>query len=434
MQNIQPQLIDIKPNGNDLNLTAIDMFSGPGGFGLGLRSAGFNVLAAFEKVETCISTYRRNHPEAILIHKDIREVQEYEIVSIVRNKNLTGTVDLVSGGPPCETFTTAGPGTRNTRDHRDHLFLEMIRLAKAVRSKYILIENVPGLVTKKDDDGLKGGIFKSVMDALWDAGYWRRDFRIFNAKDFGVPQSRERVFILATSDPELPLPFPERTHGPGRLPYVTVEDALGDLPLLENAETKENYLTNPKSKYQEIMRVPATEFGKGLTAPYGYSQKHDGLVGLTLHQAPNHRPGSIKRYKMIGPGEGLKDLMTRLDEETRTELQQKGILPNSWYIQRNRRLVLDEPSPTVTSHVLSELLHPTQHRHITPREAARLQSFPDWYYIEGPLVLPHNSPMQDKYEQIGDGVPPLLSLALGRELAKALKQSEGEKIRVTSAN
>lgn len=427
-------LMDIRGNGKDAPLTAIDMFSGPGGFGLGLCSSGFRILAAIERVKSCVDTYRRNHPSAVVIQKDIREVKDDEIVSVIKDRTRTGTVDLVAGGPPCETFTTAGPGTRNTRDHRDHLFLELIRIAKAVKAKYVLIENVPGLMTKKDESGNKAGIFKHILNTLIDAGFWRFDFRVLNAMNYGVPQSRERVFILATSELDLPLPFPEPTHGPGRkYPWVTVSEAIGDLPPLENAEIKEHYSSEPQNLYQKIMRVPAKEFGGGLIVP-DLCVEHINGGTLTLHQSPNHRLRTIERFKMIGPGEGLKDLMTRLDEQTLSELQKQGVLPNSWYIQRNRRMLLNEPSPTVTSHCLSELLHPVQHRHITPREAARLQSFPDWYYFEGPLVLPHISPEQDKYEQIGDGVPPLLSLALGSEIARALNNGKESKVRQINVN
>lgn len=407
--------------------TAIDVFAGAGGLSLGLRAAGFRVLAAIEKVESCVATYRRNHPGTTVIHRDVRQVKDREIAELVKPIAGNGAVDLVVGGPPCETFSTAGPGIRQIRDHRDTLFHELIRIAKAVNARYILIENIPGLMTKKGVGGEKGGVFKELLHALVNAGFYRFDFRILDAADFGVPQHRNRLFILATST-QGPLRFPAPTHGPNRAkPWVTVAEALGDLPPLSNNEEVDFYASEPLNEYQKIMRCsPGSPFSL-----LGPEDKHSG-DRLSLHRAPKHRPGTVKRFKLIRPGEGLRDLMVRLSREELEELKAKGILPNRWYIQRNRRLILKEPSFTVTSHCLDELLHPTQDRHLSPREAARLQSFPDWYSFEGPWVIPHIYEQQDKYEQIGDAVPPLLALAIGRELIRCLDAVEGTEIRESS--
>ncbi|GAG26719.1 unnamed protein product, partial [marine sediment metagenome] len=141
--------------------------------------------------------------------------------------------------------------------------------------------------------------------------------------------------------------------------------------------------------------------------------------GLTYHIPPNHRKNTLERFKLINPGEGLKDLFMKLSKEQIIELQKRKILPKRWYIQRNRRLVKDKPSPTVTSHCIDELLHPEQHRSLTVREVARLQSFPDAYDFKGgPIICPHIYETQDKYEQIGDAVPPLLAYYWGLTIKK----------------
>jgi len=146
-----------------------------------------------------------------------------------------------------------------------------------------------------------------------------------------------------------------------------------------------------------------------------------GRHRLTYHWAPNHRPATIERLKMVRQGEGLRDLYMRLDEATRSKLQERKVIPKKWYIQRFRRLVLAEPSVTVTSHCLDELAHPTDNRLITVREAARLQSFPDWYLFRGgKWINPHGFEPQDKYEQVGDAVPPLLAYRIARALRGAL--------------
>ncbi len=412
---------DISSYTTDRTLTAVEVFSGPGGLGLGLHSAGFNVLAAIEKVGSCVQTYKRNHPHTAVLHKDARNVTNEEILSIIKSSSNSESVTLVAGGPPCETFSTAGPGIRNKRDHRDQLFRELIRIAVTLKAKYILIENIPGLATKKGLKGLKAEVFNEVLDCLREANFTRFRYGILNAVDFGAPQNRTRLFILATSDPDLPLLFPAPTHGVGRAhPINTVENALGDLPPLKNNETREDYLSEPQNEYQTMMRSTALNYGEGFVA---HDIEDYQLISekITLHKAPNHRPRTIERFKMIKQGEGLRDLMVNLDASSLNQLQKKGVLPKSWYIQRDRRLVPGEPSPTVTSHCLDELLHPIQDRHITPREAARLQTFPDWYYFEGPWVIPHMYEEQDKYEQIGDAVPPVLALAMAKSIIRGIR-------------
>ncbi|EFO81983.1 BsaWI methylase [Oscillochloris trichoides DG-6] len=403
--------------------TAFEMFTGPGGLSLGLRSSGFHVVGAVEKVESCVKTYRRNHPETIVIHDDVRNITSEQVISIVLKVTGKKTVDLVAGGPPCETFSTAGPGIRKNRDYRDMLFQELIRIACVLKAKYILIENIPGLQTKKGPNGEKAWIFNEILKLLHDSGYVYYKWAVLNAANYGVPQFRERLFIIATSDSSLPIIFPTPTHGYTKLlPWNTVEDAIGDLPPLDNGEEKNFYLSPPMKPYQYLMRGLRLEEDVFTMSEASLISQEN--YALNLHRAPNHRPGTIERFKLIRPGEGLRDIMTRLDPDTVADLQKKKILPKSWYIQRNRRILLNEPSPTVTSHCLSELLHPLQNRHITPREAARLQSFPDWYYIEGPWVVPHIMEEQDKYEQIGDAVPPLLGYVIGKQLLAGLEGLE----------
>ena len=130
----------------------------------------------------------------------------------------------------------------------------------------------------------------------------------------------------------------------------------------------------------------------------------------------------IERLSLIHQGEGLKDLMTRITADELIDLQKRKVLPNKWYIQRNRRLIPSQPSFTVTSHCLDEIVHPWLDRHITIREAARLQSFPDWYSFDGGRrVAPHNDASQDKYEQVGDAVPPLLAYHIAKSIKKMLQ-------------
>lgn len=127
--------------------------------------------------------------------------------------------------------------------------------------------------------------------------------------------------------------------------------------------------------------------------------------------------------KLTQPGEGLKDLFDKLDDEQIEEYQSRRVLPKKCYIQRGRRLINSAPSPTVTSHCLDELVHPVEDRALTVRECARLQGFPDAYeFVGGPYIVPHISHTQDKYEQIGDAVPPLLAYEWGKTIASLCEE------------
>lgn len=138
-----------------------------------------------------------------------------------------------------------------------------------------------------------------------------------------------------------------------------------------------------------------------------------------------HKAFTLKRFALLKPGEGLKSLFERFSPEEIIELQKDGTLPKKIFSKRNIRLVLDEPALTITSHCLDENVHPTQHRALTVRECARLQSFPDSYdFCGGPYMVGHNNrKVQDKYEQIGDAVPPLLAYAFGQKIKEILNQN-----------
>lgn len=143
---------------------------------------------------------------------------------------------------------------------------------------------------------------------------------------------------------------------------------------------------------------------------------------ITNHFPMKHRECTLKRFSLLHSGESLKDLFDRYQGFEREELQKLRILPKKMFIKRNFRLILDETAPTVTSHCLDEFVHPTSNRALTVRECARLQSFPDSYeFVGGPYIVPHiDRSVQDKYEQIGDAVPPLLAYAWGKVINKIL--------------
>ena len=386
-------------------LTHIDCFSGPGGFCTGLHAAGFKTLVAIEYIKSCVDTYSANHPEVEVIHSDIRNVTADQILPFIPKEG----VDLVTSGMPCETFSTAGNSSRAAYDDRQFLFREGIRIAKISNAKMILFENVPNIQNKRIAKDSKELVIDYLKRELVEAGYANFQEFILDASKYGVPQRRRRFFILATKDMNLNIEqVPVQTT-----PYqeITVREAFADIPEVIANTRKENaiYLEN-KSKYTELMRND--NFWKRTT-----------IQNKLLNHFPmNHRKNVIERFKILKQGEGLKGLFERLSPEEIKKYQEEKILPKTVYVKRNYRLRWDEAAPTVTSHCLDEFVHPIQARALTVRECARLQSFPDSYdFVGGPYLTAHdNRAEQDKYEQTGDAVPPLLAYAWGVQIKSIL--------------
>lgn len=182
----------------------------------------------------------------------------------------------------------------------------------------------------------------------------------------------------------------------------------GDIYARREGETDRSY--NTRVRFLNRMR------GKESMPP---AHIHFGEHYLCSHKGPGHTDKMMERISVIKPGEGMKAAYERLVSEGKLDLVNE-CFPKKIYAARNRRLVLDKPSFTVTSHCLDEMIHPVLNRGLTPREVARLQSFPDWYQFQGPYVKFHSDPEQDQYEQIGDAIPPLLAFAIGKEVVKTI--------------
>lgn len=384
-------------------LTHVDCFSGPGGICTGFHAAGFDTKVAIEFIESCVETYRTNHPEVHVIHSDIRDVTAEQILPYIPKDG----IDIVTSGMPCETFSTAGNTSRSFYDDRQFLFREGIRIAKIVNAKMILFENVPAITTKTVSKEDKTLIVDVLKQELKEAGYNNYIETVLDASQFGVPQKRNRYFILATrsesAELEAPVPTCKRE--------VTVKDAFAGLPDVKPNSNKEaKKYTKKESDYSLLLKNK--DFWK-----------IDCTVELTYQMPMKHRDCTLKRFALLNQGESLKDLFDRYQGEEREKLQAERILPKKMFIKRNHRLKWDEPSPTVTSHCLDEFVHPVSDRALTVRECARLQSFPDSYdFAGGPYITPHlHNNIQDKYEQIGDAVPPLLAYAWATKIASILQ-------------
>lgn len=450
----------------EYKLVSIDLFSGPGGLCTGFKWAGILPLIAVEWTDTTVETYSVSHnaevfelskyaledgfdenylkafmhesTQTLLIHGDINLVSSQMIKKLLQARygidSENETVDIVSGGAPCESFSIAG--TRTAGDERDDLFSNIIRISRTVNTKAILFENVKGMFSKAKN-GVKGAIFQYICDTFEDEKVTpsyrlvsrKPDEILLRASDYGVPQARERLFLVAIRrDLErVEFSYPSKTHGGDcDKPFVTAGDAISDLPIVKMGEesTTYSYPTEFRNENQKwfvaIMRGQYDGDGIHSRVPQHLIEK--GLYSdssISCHKGPGHIKRKQELIALIKERESMRSTFDKLTESGEID-KYRHLFPNTIYGSRNRRLLDDEPSFTVTSHCLDEILHPTLNRAITPREAARLQSFPDWYQFAGPYVQFHGAKEQDKYEQIGDAIPPLLACAIGKQFVKCL--------------
>lgn len=353
-------------------INVIDIFCGAGGLSYGFyKNKNFNILCANDIEKDMAETYKANHKNVPVYNMDIKnfnlELLEKEL-KITKND-----VDVIIGGPPCQAYSTVGK--RILDDPRGKLFQEFYRLVKECSPKLFLFENVKGLLSMN-----KGDLFQEIVNLFKNIGY-QIEYKVLNACDFGVPQSRERVFIVGTLNSQKFI-FPSETHSEygceKTKKYITLKDAISDLPELGNNEQINEYYKDTNHYYQEILRDTSI---------------------LTEHVSPNNNDKLIELMK------ALPDGGTPLDVEER-------LRPKSGFKNTYSRLWWEKPCTTITRNFStpssSRCIHPKQPRPLTPREALRIQSFPDSYILKG-----SNS---SKKVQIGNAVPPLLS----KELAKSV--------------
>lgn len=340
-------------------MIGIDLFSGAGGLTLGAKQAGIEVKLAIEIDKHSSQTYSYNNPEVLLLNKDIREINS---IPIRRN----GESVIVFGGPPCQGFSFSNQKTRNANNRQNWLLFEFFRIVKLIDPlpEWIVFENVKGFLLTE------GGFFyKQVCENLKKLGY-KTNFSVINATDTGVPQIRNRLFIIGTlGSKEIKFPS-KRNKEP-----ITVKEAINDLPVLHNGANTSLlvYRKDPHSEYAKFLR--------GLL-----SKCENNIVTKNSEKV-------IKRYQHIPQGGNWKDipkyLMRNYEDYERCHT---GI----YY-----RLHENNPSIVIGNFRKNMLVHPTQNRGLSVREAARLQSFPDSYIFKGTISF--------QQQQVGDAVPPLLA-------------------------
>jgi DNA (cytosine-5)-methyltransferase 1 len=357
------------------------------------------VLLSADFSSACKETHARNLPHIPFLNADLSEISGHSIGEAAGVR--AGELDLLIGGPPCQGFSILGQ--RENDDPRNNLVSHFFRIAADLRPKIIAFENVPGMAT------LGGGIYlRQVAESFRSLGYQSSCAELLAAQ-YGVPQMRWRMLFLGVRvDSGLDLPsFPAPTHGNmgiGDLVsnrtirshelcgFLTVRDAIGDLPPVAAGEYQHTYTEPPSTGFQRAMRARTYE-------------------NVLNHYAPRMSRQNLARFSHLKPGQDWRDLPEELLPAGMRRAHRKD------HTRRYRRMCWDGVPRSIITRFRDpksgEYIHPDQDRTISIREAARIQSFPDWFEFRSTLT--------SQYEQVGNAVPPLLAKALAQGILKALR-------------
>ena len=348
---------------------AIDLFSGCGGFSFGFQDSNFNVIIGVDNDEVALKTFKKNHTDSQTLLLDLHTDEAIdEIVNCADGKE----IDVIIGGPPCQGFSLTG--TRDENDKRNTLFNAMFKLARKVKPKALIIENVPGLLK------LYNGRAKEEIYQLCDENGYSCSSKVLFAPDFGVPQIRKRVFFVALLKELGVFDFPKELLE--KSDYIGCEAAIGDLPSLVSdlGADESSYQGQAITEYQRSMR--------------------NGSTTLYNHLGTRHTPHVVNVISQVPEGGNHKDLP-------------EGVGDSRKFNEAWTRYHSKKPSKTIdTGH--RNHFHYKYHRVPTVRENARLQSFPDDFIFIG------NKTQQ--YKQVGNAVPPLLGKVLAHKLTEYLSK------------
>jgi DNA (cytosine-5)-methyltransferase 1 len=400
-----------------LQPVAVDLFAGAGGFGLGFKIAGFSVPLSVEIDTWACDTLRYNHPGMTVIQNDIRDFNSINSVKEI----CIFKPDIIIGGPPCQGFSIAGPAQKDPNDPRNTLFINFAQWINFLEPKAFVMENVKGLLSRKNLEGVK--VIDIVKKTFEDIGYFV-EIWLLNSAEYGVPQIRERVFIVGNKLGKK-LGIPPKTHSLDLLnvnswqlslegihlnPAISLWDAISDLPPIKAREGKEEqpYILETQNSYQQWIR--------------------NSSKTLYNHVAMEHSERLVERFKQIKWGESSSDVAKEYGAKRRSG---NGELSGKTYDQNNRRLNPYKPAHTIAASFYANFIHPFQHRNLTAREGARVQSFPDNYRFLGKkTVVSHkllqrenrfNEKFLCQYNQVGNAVPPLLAKAIAVHLQEKLE-------------
>ena len=334
-------------------LKFIDLFAGAGGFSCGLEMAGLECVLGIDRAEVAMKTFAKNHKKAKTLVGDISKISSDQILDRIENHN----VDLICGGPPCQGFSTVGLGDAD--DERNHLFLDFIRVVKLLRPSFIVIENVTGLMAKKNENTLL-----SIFKVLEDEGYCV-DVEVLSAHHYGVPQKRRRTFII------------------------------GNRYNIKNIYPTETNLQNPNT-VQWAFENLISQDGVCLDHNLNKSKVKNDLDRQRLIHIPE---GKGIRYE--------RDQEKYLPQKLWYDIDWSQVKERRFRETRLQRLSLNSPSPTINTSRFT-YYHPNEIRHLTVREASAIQSFPPFFSFCGTET--------QKWRQIGNAVPPLLAKAIGKSI------------------
>ena len=392
---------------------AVDLFAGAGGFSLGAEMAGVEIEQAVEIDSWASDTLRKNHDGTQVTTADITTLSDQWI-----RRNLRRNPDFVIGGPPCQGFSHAGPAKKDPKDPRNSLFREFLRVVRLLDPECAIIENVPGLVRAHTASGEP--VPEAITSEFARLGYTTSVF-VLDAHLYGVPQIRRRVFFVASQSFGQIAP-PEPTHADfgdeislfGLPSPLTVRDAIGDLPLVNVGDCSDAlpYVSSPQNSFQRLLRKGAGPLVRN-------------------HQPMRHTARLIERFKQIKPGQSQSDVSA----EHAPRVRVRGKESCGVYDQNNRRMFWDRPCHTIAASFYANFVHPELHRNFTPREGARIQSFPDRYVFEGKATVVSARLLAregrdaerhlSQYNQIGNAVPPFLSRVVVAHVLSARNRRSG---------
>jgi DNA (cytosine-5)-methyltransferase 1 len=402
---------------------AVDLFSGAGGLSLGFEQAGFDVVAALEYDPVHAAVHAYNFPKTAVLCENVTAVSADD----VRNAALAGyrmhgreanswnrEIDVVFGGPPCQGFSLMG--ARAVDDERNNLVFEFARLVAVLKPRYFVMENVAGM-----NVGEHAAILKELIVKLRRVGYDVAEPQVLNAAAFGVPQDRRRIFVLGTRQGCKPIAYPAPTTRPATEEMDSRADELPLGPTVWDAIRDLRHLGGRRSLYDiDEATVSNAALSKANEEASQYAKRLTGTVcdpsdlsyprvfdrrRVTSTALTRHKPKIAKRFK-------------------RAEHDRFEVISKFFKLSANRicNTLRAGTGSDHGSHTSARPIHPTQPRVLTVREAARLQSFPDWFRF--------NATKWHGFRQVGNSVPPLLARAVAAQVAKALEVAPKKPVNV----
>lgn len=373
-------------------ILAIDLFSGAGGFSLAALKSGINIISAIELDPKACETYKHNlitcrKNEIDLINDDITSIC---IDSLMRKHKLTPKqLDIIIGGPPCQGFSSHRIKNSGVKDPRNSLLIKYFDFVNTLKPKLFLVENVPGLLWERHKDYLEAFIEMAVK-----SGYKVDKPIKLNAKDYGVPQNRQRVFILGIrEDLKLPDAFwpPKPTHFKNKHPFY-----LNASEVFEKPEV-------------EILEKIANAIGEKATTELKFGESLTSEDDCNIHM--NHTDNMLARFRLTPINGSREDIPFRLPCHENEYSGHKDVYG---------RIRLSQPGPTITTGCFNpskgRFLHPWKNHGITIRHAARFQTFPDDYVFKGGIT--------NKGKQVGNAVPIDMGVAMLKSCIQIIKHRE----------